>query len=278
MQLRIAKASLTDLEGCRGCRLESLRAPEVGSAYDGSGFSVTTASSGAARHSGSASLAIANETFAKEPNHARVEVAVKGRSVEAARTGAKARQVRRELGRARRQNDGIVSNFSAHRRRSRRLPQMICPRAVRILRRLCGRRAEKSAARGRRFTQTFQCDLGSPVPPQKFSAFAVGRLGTISSPRPFPARGADRASSRTRERMRWTRQRRRADVFAGRFSVSEQRRETNDASAFAKASADLHLSPAKPLGEDGCCVRQNRVVLASVADAKSRGDASAQPG
>ena len=41
--------------------------------------------------------------------------------------------------------------------------------------------------------------------------------------------------------------------------------------AFAKASADSHLSPAKPLGEDGCCVRQNRVVLASVADVKLRG-------
>jgi hypothetical protein len=44
--------------------------------------------------------------------------------------------------------------------------------------------------------------------------------------------------------------------------------QTNDASAFAKASTDLHLIPAKPLDEDGCCVRQNRVVLASVADVK----------
>ncbi len=54
--------------------------------------------------------------------------------------------------------------------------------------------------------------------------------------------------------------------------------QTNDASAFAKASTDLHLIPAKPLDEDGCCVRQNRVVLASVADATPCGDASAQPG
>src|SRR5207302_6431497 len=38
------------------------------------------------------------------------------------------------------------------------------------------------------------------------------------------------------------------------------------------------LSPAKPLDEGGCCVRQNRVVLASVADATPCGDASAQPG
>ena len=54
--------------------------------------------------------------------------------------------------------------------------------------------------------------------------------------------------------------------------------QTNDASAFANASTDLHLIPAKPLDEDGCCVRQNRVVLASVADATPCGDASAQPG
>ena len=54
--------------------------------------------------------------------------------------------------------------------------------------------------------------------------------------------------------------------------------QTNDASAFAKASTDLHLIPAKPLDEDGCCVRQNRVVLASVADATPCGDGSAQPG
>ena len=54
--------------------------------------------------------------------------------------------------------------------------------------------------------------------------------------------------------------------------------QTNDASAFAKTSTDLHLISAKSLGEDGCCVRQNRVVLASVADATPCGDASAQPG
>ena len=55
--------------------------------------------------------------------------------------------------------------------------------------------------------------------------------------------------------------------------------QTNDASAFAKASTNLHLSVRRSLlGEDGCCVRQNRVVLASVADAKPCGDASAQPG
>ena len=38
--------------------------------------------------------AITNEMFAKEPNDARVEVTVKGRSVEAGRIGTGARQVR----------------------------------------------------------------------------------------------------------------------------------------------------------------------------------------
>jgi hypothetical protein len=48
-------------------------------------------------------------------------------------------------------------------------------------------------------------------------------------------------------------------------------RRTKGASAFAKASADSHLSPATPLGEDGRCVRQNRVVLTPVAGAKMSG-------
>jgi hypothetical protein len=44
---------------------------------------------------------------------------------------------------------------------------------------------------------------------KKYFAFSVGQISSTSSPRPFPARGADRASSRTRDGMRWTRQRRR---------------------------------------------------------------------
>jgi hypothetical protein len=46
--------------------------------------------------------------FAKESNNARVEVPVKSRSVEAGRIGTWARQVRRELWRARRQKSVVT--------------------------------------------------------------------------------------------------------------------------------------------------------------------------
>ena len=53
-------------------------------------------------------LAITNKMFAKESNNARVEVPVKSRSVEAGRIGTRARQVRRELWRARRQKSVVT--------------------------------------------------------------------------------------------------------------------------------------------------------------------------
>src|SRR6266536_287257 len=78
--------------------------------------------------------------------------------------------------------------------------------------------------------------------------------------------------------MRWTRQCWRDAVGAGRVSREQSTgARTNSTSAFAKASADSHLSPAKPRGEDGCCVRQNRVVLAPVAGVKLAEAKSTQP-
>jgi hypothetical protein len=108
-------------------------------------------------------------------------------------------------------------------------------------------------------------------PRKKHFAFADGQISATSSPRPFPARGADRESSRN---AGWDVVDARASArkaIAGRDQTRERfmARKTNDVSAFAKASADLHLSPAKPLGEDGSRVRQNRVVLTPVAGAKS---------
>jgi hypothetical protein len=47
--------------------------------------------------------------FAKEANNARVEVAVKGCPVEAGRIGTQARQIRRELRRARRQKSVVTA-------------------------------------------------------------------------------------------------------------------------------------------------------------------------
>jgi hypothetical protein len=86
-------------------------------------------------------------------------------------------------------------------------------------------RAEKSPARKLRFTQRFQADLGRPVPPRKNiplvpSGKSALSARAISSPR----RGGSR-SSRTRDGMRWTRQRRaRKACSQGGLSVSEQRR------------------------------------------------------
>ena len=75
---------------------------------------------------------------------------------------------------------------------------------------------------------------------QKYVAFrpfkSVARLR-----HPDPTRGADRASSRTRDGMRWTRGRQARCVFAGRFSVSEHwPRKTNGAEAYGKTVWSRH--------------------------------------
>jgi hypothetical protein len=75
---------------------------------------------------------------------------------------------------------------------------------------------------------------------QKYVAFrpfkSVARLR-----HPDPTRGADRASSRTRDGMRWTRGRQARCVFAGRFSVSEHwPRKTNGAQAYGKTVWSRH--------------------------------------
>jgi hypothetical protein len=73
----------------------------------------------ATRSSHLASSAITNEMFAKEPNDARVEVTVKGRSVKAGRIGTKTRQVRRELRRARCQEGKVTGRNGVNVRRAR---------------------------------------------------------------------------------------------------------------------------------------------------------------
>jgi hypothetical protein len=62
-----------------------------------------------------------------------------------------------------------------------------------------------------------------PAPREKYSASLVGQISATSSPRPFPARGA---VARRHERGRGCGGRGSvgAQMFAGRFSVSEQRR------------------------------------------------------
>jgi hypothetical protein len=74
------------------------------------------------------------------------------------------------------------------------------------------------------------------------SAFPVGQIISTSSPVSPEKRGVSR-SSRTRDGMRWTRQRQACGVFAGRFSVSGQRR----------ARRTALLRTAKPCGPDTRC-------------------------
>jgi hypothetical protein len=93
-------------------------------------------------------------------------------------------------------------------------------------------------------------------PWQKQFAFAVGQISSISLPHLIPRRGGSR-SSRTRDGMRWTRQRWAREMTAGQVSCERfTARRTNGAIR----------------------VRQNRVVLTPVAGAKSAEACRAQPG
>ena len=78
--------------------------------------------------------------------------------------------------------------------------------------------------------------------------------------------------------MRWTQQRRREACSQGGFAVSEQQRADERRFRLRQNFDGLALDTGEALDEDGRCVRQNRVVLASVADATPCGDVSAQPG
>jgi hypothetical protein len=101
-------------------------------------------------------------------------------------------------------------------------------------------------ARKRHFVEQFQADLGHPASHAKIFSFPSPPNQWLFPRCPVSTRGADRASSRTRDGMRWTQQRQARSVFAGRLSVSEH-----------GAQDDRR-----------CSVRQNRVVLAPVAGVK----------
>jgi hypothetical protein len=84
----------------------------------------------------------------------------------------------------------------------------------------------------------------------------------------FPGKRGGRASSRTWEGMRWTRQRRRATVSQGESLVSDQ--PACRRTALIPPSLKLRRTGTKPVeafGVDGC-VRQNRVVPTPVAGVK----------
>jgi hypothetical protein len=91
-----------------------------------------------------------------------------------------------------------------------------------------------------------------------------------------PEKGAYRDRHGRWDGMRWTRQRRVRLFSQGGFPVSEQTAHRRTSfNAFAEMRSAAHGQPS--IGR-GRCVRQNRVVLALVAGAKSAEVGSAQPG
>ena len=68
--------------------------------------------------------------------------------------------------------------------------------------------------------------------------------------------------------MRWTQQRRREACSQGGLAVSEQQRADERRFRLRQNFDGLALDTGEALDEDGRRVRQNRVVLASVADVK----------
>ena len=77
---------------------------------------------------------------------------------------------------------------------------------------------------------------------QKYSGLPVGQIIAITLPHPTRVRGVSR-SSRTRDGMRWTRQRRAREMFAGR----------SDRERALRAGRTALMRTAKPCGPDTRC-------------------------
>jgi hypothetical protein len=112
-----------------------------------------------------------------------------------------------------------------------------------------GLRVEKSVARKLRFAQTFQNDLGRPVPSRKNNSLSIPSKSMATSALSRPDKRADRESSRNAGRDVVDASASARKAIAGRGQTRERfaARETNGVSR----------------------VRQNRVVLTPVAGAKS---------
>jgi hypothetical protein len=148
---------------------------------------------------------------------------------------------------------------------------MVTPRAALGSELRCTQLARRA---NRRFAREFSC----PAPPAKIfcltrranqnyeSRYLIPHEGRWPSSRTLGSDAVDAAASGARTGSQ-----------GGFNSVSDAGAQTNGAkSAFAKTSAGVHY-PAKHLAKAGC-VRQKRVVLASVADVKSAEVLRARPG
>jgi hypothetical protein len=100
--------------------------------------------------------------------------------------------------------------------------------------------AIRGAARRIEIRHAIQCYSGCPAWRAKIFHSARRANHRYNLARPTRVRGVSR-SSRTRDGMRWTRQRLACDVIAGRFSVSDRSpRKTNGADAYGKTVWSRH--------------------------------------
>src|SRR3954451_21256660 len=91
------------------------------------------------------------------------------------------------------------------------------------------------------FAERFQRDLACPGLPLEINLFPRQANHHYQLAPSQPETGADRESSRTRDGMWWTRQRRAREVFAGRVSRERRSaRKTNGAGAYGKTVWSRH--------------------------------------
>jgi hypothetical protein len=105
-------------------------------------------------------------------------------------------------------------------------------------------RCRISVARRVRFAQAFQDDLGRPAPSRENISLSLCSNRWLFPRCLVPTRGADRASSRTRDGMWWTRERRR-DRGRRASQARERSRGVQDERRIART--------AKPCGPDTRC-------------------------
>jgi len=97
----------------------------------------------------------------------------------------------------------------------------------------------------RQFVEQFQADLGHPISREEIFRFPSPPNQRLFPRCPVSTRGADRTSSRTRDVMRWTRERRRADGIAGRIASLGRNasQEGETASTVIASGAEQSMPP-----------------------------------
>ena len=141
------------------------------------------------------------------------------------------------------------------------------------------RHARSGIASRTKIHLTHQADLGCPVLSEKRFRLTCRANQWLDSAR-LTHEGADRESSRTRVGMRWTRQRRRAIGFAGKFERALSDRPMCGRTALQPIFARTLPAARRPVERLAEMVADGEVVWFWRPDAgvKSCGDAFARPG